>query len=136
MMTTRPRPAPERWSPPHDADQLRAFADRLRVWQPVDVDALLDDVADALDDVPPAAMYLPDLIRRLHAGLDQLMNIAVANEAGAKDDYVAQTLGHSETLRASPLPAEPAQAHLRQVGWAVNELVDRLVAAKYMRGPE
>ncbi|MFF4543646.1 DUF6415 family natural product biosynthesis protein [Streptomyces sp. NPDC001406] len=138
MMTTRPRPAPEPWTPPHDADVLAAFAGRLKVWKPLDVEALLDDVADALDDLPPTAMDVPDLLQRLQAHLGQLATISIANEASEKEDDVARLLVRGETLRASPLPSEPAKAqgHLRQVGWVVNELVERLVEAQYMKGTE
>ncbi|GAU70594.1 hypothetical protein SSP35_20_00900 [Streptomyces sp. NBRC 110611] len=138
MMTTRPSRDLEPWKPPHSAGELIGILGRLRGWTPFDVGSLLDDVAEALDDLPPTAMDMPTLLRRLHAHLSQLATISIANEANEKEDDVARLLLRGETLRASPLPAEPAKAqgHLRQVGWVVNELVERLVAAQYMKGTE
>ncbi|MEV8020032.1 DUF6415 family natural product biosynthesis protein [Streptomyces sp. NPDC086554] len=111
---------------------------RLKGWTPFDVSTLLDVVADALDDLPPTAMDVPDLLHRLHHHLGQLANISIANEANNKDADVARLLLRGETLRATPPPAEPAEAlgHLRQVGWVVNELVERLVETQYMKGTE
>ncbi|MFC5804521.1 DUF6415 family natural product biosynthesis protein [Streptomyces formicae] len=138
MMTTRPSPDLEPWTPPHSADELTGILSRLRGWTPFDVGALLDDVADVLDDLPPTAMDMPDLLQRLHAHLGQLATISIANEASEKEDDVARLLVRGAALRAARLPAEPAKAqgHLRQVGWVVNELVERLVAAQYMKGTE
>ncbi|MFI1201642.1 DUF6415 family natural product biosynthesis protein [Streptomyces sp. NPDC020883] len=138
MMTTHPSPGPEPWTPPHGAAELTGILSRLRGWRPFNVGALLDDVADALDDLPPTAMDMPDLLQRLHAHFGQLSTISIANKASEKEDDVARLLVRGESLRASPLPAEPAQAqgHIRQVGWVVNGLVERLVEAKYLKGIE
>ena len=42
------------WTPPLDNRQLTTVLNRLRDWTAFDGCALLDDVAAALDDVPPA----------------------------------------------------------------------------------
>ncbi|MFC5802164.1 DUF6415 family natural product biosynthesis protein [Streptomyces formicae] len=138
MTMTLPRPAPDTCSPPFDAYEIADILSRLKRWKPLDVDALLDDVAGALDDIPPAALEMPGLIHRLHRHLDQLADISIANAASERDGGVARLLAQGANLQTTSLPSELAEAqrHLRRVGWVVNELVDRLVAAKYMKGTE
>ncbi|MFK4123796.1 hypothetical protein ACI2LX_00195 [Streptomyces fungicidicus] len=47
------------WTPPLSGGQLTTVLDRLRVWTAFDGGALLDDVAAALDDVPPRPKNSP-----------------------------------------------------------------------------
>lgn len=84
-VATSPRwthPQVPRWEPPLDADSLAGVLDRLRSWTPLDGNALLDDVATALDDVPPAEAEAVRLTARLQGQLAQLLDIAVAAESG------------------------------------------------------
>ncbi|MFF2503534.1 DUF6415 family natural product biosynthesis protein [Streptomyces sp. NPDC058067] len=115
---------------------LSLLLDRLVAWVPLDVDAMLDDAAEALDDVPPSAELVPDLLERLLLHLDQLGNIAIAAGANQRMKSVADLVDHSATLRALPLPEHPAHAHghLRRIGWTVSELMDELVESKCLKG--
>lgn len=135
-MTTPTRPAPAKWDPPLDADALADLLGKIQGWMPLDVDALLDDVGNVLDDLLPDQTELPDLVERLREHLKRLETIAVAAEADQKDAYTATLLRRGRELRAEALPSDfdQAKGRMRQVGWVVSELVDRLVMTKCMKG--
>ncbi|PCG85477.1 hypothetical protein CIB93_14075 [Streptomyces sp. WZ.A104] len=123
------------WEPPLDADSLAGVLDRLRSWTPLDGDALLDDVATALDDVPPAEAEAVRLTARLQGQLAQLLDIAVAAESGRRDGYVATLVQRARELaREAPcgMPSERVP-HLRQVAWVAGELLDRLAARRELK---
>ena len=129
--STRPvRP----WTPPLDNRQLTTVLNRLRGWDPFDGCALLDDVAAALDDVPPADEDTAQLAERLRGHLARLVTRAVASEA-EQDTAAAQLVLRARTLHADPLPRgrEAAIAHLRRLGWTANELHDRLTAIRCLK---
>ncbi|WP_328541142.1 hypothetical protein OHT17_51165 [Streptomyces sp. NBC_00371] len=111
--------AVEPWGPPCDADDLTRILDRLTSWTPLDVDAVLDDVADALDDVPPAGHDVPLLAQRLHAHFARLSDISLAAEADEQNETVALILARRSNLPAASGSGEPTthQSHLRQLGW-------------------
>ncbi|WP_372350904.1 DUF6415 family natural product biosynthesis protein [Streptomyces sp. KL116D] len=127
----------ESWSPPPDAGYLAHVLARMIAWEPLDMDVLLDDVADALDEVPVAAKDVPPLADRLVAHLNRLGAIAIAAKIDEHDEDVARTISHGARLRAVALPDEPdlAHGHLRRIGWAVSELADQLVKMRCLKGP-
>ncbi|MFF1276996.1 DUF6415 family natural product biosynthesis protein [Streptomyces marokkonensis] len=108
--------------------------DRLRGWTAFDGGALLDDVAAALDDVPPPEEDTEEIAGRLRGHLGRLVTIAVATEA-EQDAAAARLIEHARTLRADDLPGDYRKAvgHLRRMGWIVNELLDRLVAVRCLK---
>ncbi|MDN3271515.1 DUF6415 family natural product biosynthesis protein [Streptomyces sp. MA15] len=108
--------------------------DRLRGWTPFDGGALLDDVAAALDDVPPAEEDTEELAERLRGHLMRLVTIGVATEA-EEDTAAAQLIEQARTLRVEELPGGhwKAVAHLRRLGWTANELHDRLAALRCLK---
>ncbi|MEU9779152.1 DUF6415 family natural product biosynthesis protein [Streptomyces sp. NPDC047968] len=116
------------WEPPLDAETLAGALDRLRSWTPLDGDALLDDVATALDDVPPDEAEAGRITGRLQDQLTQLLNIAAAG-SGLQDRYVAALVQRAREL-FQQWPAGESLAHvsLRQVAWVAGELFDRLAA--------
>ncbi|MCX4571414.1 DUF6415 family natural product biosynthesis protein [Streptomyces albogriseolus] len=128
---TRPVPA---WTPPLDSGALHDLLERVRNWQPFDGGALLDDIAAALDDVPPAEGNTAPLAQRLRGHLARLVTIAVASEAD-QDTTAAQLALQARTLQTEPLPGErrAATAHLRRLGWIANELHDRLTALRCLK---
>ncbi|WP_367435264.1 DUF6415 family natural product biosynthesis protein [Streptomyces celluloflavus] len=134
MTTSLPRPS-ETWKPPLDAEALTRVLDHLLGWTPLDSEALLDDVADAQDDLPPGREEMPDLVQRLNAHLKRLEDIAITSEASQRDAYVANLVERGATLRAAAVPGEFEQAkgHMRRISWIVSELVDRLVATKCLK---
>ncbi|MGW0078941.1 DUF6415 family natural product biosynthesis protein [Streptomyces sp. P9-2] len=122
------------WTPPLDNGQLTTVLNRLRRWTAFDGCALLDDVAAVLDDVPPAEENTTELAERLRGHLARLVTIAVASEA-EQDTAAAQLVLRARALHADSLPRgrQAAMAHLRRLGWTVNELHDRLVAIRCLK---
>lgn len=129
------RPA-TRWEPPLDPEALRHVLAAIRAWQPFDVDALLDDVGDALDHVPPPAEHADALARRLREHLTQLVDIAVAAGAEERDDQAADLIKRARALRSEEPPDDhaPSALRLRRLGWAVHELLERLIETHCVKG--
>jgi hypothetical protein len=124
-----------RWTPPLDRGALTAVLERVREWQAFDGGALLDDVAVALDDVVPAEECVEDITQRLRGHLTRLVTIAVAAEA-EHDEKTARLIERARTVRCEDVPGDrwKAVGHLRRMGWTVNELLERLVAIKCLKG--
>lgn len=123
--------APEAaWSPPLDPTELRRVLRRMRVWEPFDADALLDDVGTALDDVPPAEEHRRELAERLRGHLAQLVDIAISGGADRKDTATLTLIENARATRSEVMPMDPRRAvvHLRRTAWTVNELLERLLA--------
>ncbi|MGY1528050.1 DUF6415 family natural product biosynthesis protein [Streptomyces sp. MN3] len=132
-MTGTARPV-RRWVPPLSGTDLVTVLDRLRGWSPFDGGALLDDVAAVLDDVSPPEEDTAQLAKRLREHLARLVTIAVAGEA-ERDTAAAQLVLRARALHTDPLPhgRQAAIAHLRRLGWTVNELHDRLAAIRCLK---
>ncbi|MFF8399833.1 DUF6415 family natural product biosynthesis protein [Streptomyces sp. NPDC016172] len=111
---------------------------KIRAWNPYDGDAWLDDVADALDDVPPAEDKVDDLALCLRGHLMQLVSIAISREADKRDERVTPLIARAREARESELPGDYPKAinHLRRMGWAVNELLDVLVEIGTLKQPD
>ncbi|MFD0229293.1 DUF6415 family natural product biosynthesis protein [Streptomyces hirsutus] len=126
-----PRPV-EPWVPPLPYDELETLRNKIRAWRPFDGEALLDDVAVALDDVLPAEEDIEEIAQRLRGHLTQLVTIALAAEEDQRDATSAQLIEQARTLRAEDVPGDHWKAigHLRRMGWTVNELLERLVAVR------
>ncbi|MFF8638951.1 DUF6415 family natural product biosynthesis protein [Streptomyces pilosus] len=125
------RPVP-RWTPSLSTGEISIVLDRLRGWAAFDGEVLLDDVADALDDVPP--QDTEEIAQRLRGHLARLATIAVATEA-AQDTTVTQLLEQARTLGAEDMPNDYSKAlgQLRRMGWTASELLDRLVAMRCLK---
>uniref|UniRef100_A0AAU3H4I2 DUF6415 family natural product biosynthesis protein n=2 Tax=Streptomyces sp. NBC_01401 TaxID=2903854 RepID=A0AAU3H4I2_9ACTN len=121
--------SPETWSPPLDPAELRHVLRMMRVWEPFDADALLDDVGTALDDVPPAEKHQRELAERLRGHLAQLVDIAISGDADIKDTAALTLIEKARDLRSEVRPGGPCRAvvHLRRMAWTVNELLERLL---------
>ncbi|WP_193511113.1 DUF6415 family natural product biosynthesis protein [Streptomyces griseoloalbus] len=119
------------WTPPLSGGELATVLNRLRGWTAFDGDALLDDVALALDDVAPAEEVTQEIAQRFLGHLMRLVNIAIAAEAG-RDADAAQLIERARTLRTQGVPGDHRRAvgHLRRRGWIVNELLEQLVEAR------
>jgi septation ring formation regulator EzrA len=129
----RSRPVPA-WTPPLDSAALARLLEQFHAWQAYDGNALLDDVADALDDVMPADEHIGELTQRLRGHLMRLVNIALAAEAG-EDAATASLIERARLVGAEELPGDPWKVvgYLRRMGWAVNELMERLVETRCLR---
>ncbi|MDX3057753.1 DUF6415 family natural product biosynthesis protein [Streptomyces sp. NE06-03E] len=102
----------------------------MRAWEPFDADALLDDVGAALDDVPPAEDQRREFAERLRGHLAQLVDIAISGDADRKDTATFTLIENARAIRSEVIPMDPRRAvvHLRRMAWAVNELLERLLA--------
>ncbi|MEW2494024.1 DUF6415 family natural product biosynthesis protein [Streptomyces nodosus] len=128
------RPVP-RWTPPLDGDALTTVPAKMREWEAFDGEALLDDVAAVLDDVVPAEEQVDELAQRLRGHLMQLVNIGVATEAAREDSATARLVEQARAVRSEDMPGDhwKAVGHLRRMGWTLNELLERLIAARCLR---
>ncbi|MFJ5556809.1 DUF6415 family natural product biosynthesis protein [Streptomyces sp. NPDC093250] len=102
--------------------------DSVRRWRP------LDDVAAALDDVPPAQEGTEELAEQLCGHLSRLVTIAVATEA-ERDTVAAQLIERARKPRAEGLPGDQWETagHLRRLGWTANELHEQLGAIQCLK---
>ncbi len=124
------------WQPPLDSEALGRVLAAMRAWRPFDVDALLDDVGDALDHVPPHEEDAEALVQRLREHLMELVDIAIAARAERRDDQAADLIARARALRSEELPGnyQPAVRHLRRLGWTVHELLERMVKTHCVKG--
>jgi hypothetical protein len=108
---------------------------RLQQWTPFDGDVLLDDVGAVLDDVVPPEEDLEELAQCLRGHLMRLVDIAVAAEAGHKDQTAERLIQLARAVRAEDMPGDHWQAvgHLRRLAWCVNELLERLAAVRCLK---
>jgi hypothetical protein len=134
--TTEQGPSVVRWEPPLDAGALGEVLTRLRGWQPLDCDGLLDDVAAALDDLLPDEAGVAALGRRLCDHFGRLADVAVATLADRRDAYTAGLVRSGHVLRSATAPEDRtgAVAHVRRIGWVTGELLDVLVTAGCLKG--
>lgn len=123
------------WRPPLDSEALNELLGNLQTWQPLDGDALLEDVADALDDLLPCVEGTAELTQRLHGHLTRLTEIAVAAGADQRDAFIAGLVERGRVLRSQDVPDDCAAAthHVRRLGWVTNELLEVLVAANCLK---
>jgi hypothetical protein len=121
-----------------DWEAVETVLTALRAWNPYDGDTWLDDVADALDPVPPGRERADELAERLRGYLRQLISYAASSEAEKRDERIAPLLVRAREVRGE----EPSDDHwgavgqLRRVGWAVNELHEVLVELHAVKGPD
>ncbi|MEV0982129.1 DUF6415 family natural product biosynthesis protein [Streptomyces sp. NPDC049915] len=111
---------------------------KLRAWTPYDGDVWLDDVADALDDVPPAEEDIEELAQRLRGYLMQFVSIAVSREAEQRHQRAGRLIARARQVREQEMPGDYRQAttHLRCMGWTVNELLEVLVEIGAVKEPD
>lgn len=136
LMAMPPTPPLVEREPLHPSQLLARVMQAFSRWQPLDLGTVLDDVAVALDDVPPTLEERSHLVQRLHAHLTQLANIALANGACQRDAQIARLVTRGQTLQAATSVSGTAQADLRRTGGVLSDLVDRLVAMRYVKEPD
>lgn len=110
-------PTTDRWMPPLDAQALAGVLVKVRQWTPFDGEALLDDVGAVLDDVVPREEDLEEHAWRLRGHLMQLVNIALAAEAGHKDIEADRLIRHARDVRAQEMPATIGKRSGICAGW-------------------
>ncbi|MFJ9855160.1 hypothetical protein [Streptomyces sp. NPDC101150] len=103
-------------APAHDVETLTRFTAAVKRWKPINVAHVLDDVGNALDEVPPAEKDLADLVDRLQDSLTQLSNIALANGAVRVCDSIAALVERGRTLRATEAADREGVQVARRIG--------------------
>lgn len=126
------------WTPPLDAADLTDVHGLLLrwAWTARDSEALLDDVAMAMDDIAPREEDIEDFVERSRGYLMRLVNIAVSTRIWQESVYADTLIQRARTLRADEMPGDHRHAvqHLRQMGWVVSELLDQLVTLNSIEG--
>ncbi|MEE4543499.1 DUF6415 family natural product biosynthesis protein [Streptomyces sp. V4-01] len=131
-------PAVSRWLPPLDAAGLTDVLGLLRrwAWTGADSEALLDDVATALDDVAPCEEDVEEIVQRLRGHLMRLVDIAVSARVWQTSAYADTLIQRARVLRAEEMPDDHrrAVAHLRRMAWILGDLLDQLVTHDSVKG--
>ncbi|MBV9024279.1 MAG: hypothetical protein JO362_10920 [Streptomycetaceae bacterium] len=114
---------------------MENLVERFRAWRPYDGGVLLDDVADALDDLVPDEEDAGELGQRLRGHLTKLVTIAVAAKADQMDERAALLIERARAVRSQDVPSDHSRAvgQLRRMGWIVNELLERLVETRCLK---
>ncbi len=117
-----------RWVPPLDAETLEHILVKMRGWDPLDCDAIFEDLADALDHQAPEDSEADQLACRLSDSLGKLVNIALAGCADQRDHETTVLVerAHSVRSKEKPVGSWTAIGYLRRLAWVTNELLERL----------
>ncbi|MFE7675575.1 hypothetical protein ACFU5N_25610 [Streptomyces albidoflavus] len=68
------------WTPPLEAEGLRFVLERMKDWQPFDMEEVFDDLDTAIGDQSPPVATTGALVDRLRGRLKQLSDIALGDE--------------------------------------------------------
>lgn len=128
----------EGWTPPLGADAMAHVLTKLRDWEPLDWDAIFEDLASVLGERAPDCDEVDELAERLRGSLKRLVCIALAGHADEKDQETAVLIKHARILRSHELPGGywKALGHLRRLGWVTNELLERLSQTGHLEAVE
>ncbi|MDA5142270.1 DUF6415 family natural product biosynthesis protein [Streptomyces sp. AD681] len=131
------RPA-EEWAPPLDADGLRLLLERFRVWKPLDIEEVFDDLDAVIGSHPPPAATTVALVDRLRCHLKQLSDIAVADDRCPPTAEMTRLVERARPLREECTPAARQQAvgFARRLAFVTADLVEELLEARYIKGTE
>lgn len=131
-----PRTRP--WIPPLDAEGLRSVLERLRNWNPFDVEKVFDDLDTAIGDQTPPAAVTDILVDRLRDHLKQLSAIAVADQQYPPTAEMLQLVARGVPLRVGRAPADHRQAVglARRLAFVTSDLVDELIESRYIKEAE
>ena len=134
-----PRHAP-RWEPPLTAAELEGVLAKVRAWQPLNLQAVYDDLDRVLGEHTPTAGEIADLRARLRSSLAQLVSIALAGPQDRLSPAIWQLVAHGRALsdRTHQAPAGYGQALglLRRTAWATADLIEHLTAAQHISNPD
>ncbi len=127
-------PHVERWKPPVDVETLARILAAFRDWDPLDWDTIFEDLAAVLGQETPEHYELVGLADRLHSTLFRLVSIASAGHAYEEDQEAVVLIKRARTLDSEELPDDrwKALGHVRRLGWATNELMERLSQTGYI----
>ncbi|GAA2477002.1 hypothetical protein GCM10010406_11520 [Streptomyces thermolineatus] len=131
------RPA-EEWTPALDADGLRLVLERLRVWKPLVIEEIFDDLDAAIGNQTPPAATTVALIDRLRSHLKQLSDITVVDDRFPPTAEMTRLVERARPLREECTPAAHQQAVglARRLAFVTADLVEELIEARYIKGAE
>ncbi|MGW5566714.1 DUF6415 family natural product biosynthesis protein [Streptomyces tendae] len=131
------RPA-EEWTPPLDADDLRLVLERFRVWKPLEIEEVFDDLDAAIGNHPPPAATTVALVDRLRSHLKQLSDITVADDRFPPTAEMTRLVERGLPLReeCSPAAYQQAVGLARRLAFVTADLIEELIEARYIKGTE
>ncbi|MFB7597274.1 DUF6415 family natural product biosynthesis protein [Streptomyces sp. NPDC056160] len=118
-----------------DAAGLALVLAKLLRWTGADVEALLDDVAEVLDDVLPPVAELEGPLRRIRAQLGQLVATAAEPRPGAAASDRLLACARAACSETVPTDRREVLGYARRLGWATNELMEHLVLIGRLDAP-
>ena len=118
--------------PPLDAGQLARIAAALRAYQPLDLNAILDDLDAVAGEHAPDTM-LPEPAARLHTTLHHLVAIAASNPCRDAPATLAATADAAQALLQDRQQCEPVSQQ-RRTALLVLDLLDQLIDAQAIKG--
>ncbi|MEV6393473.1 DUF6415 family natural product biosynthesis protein [Streptomyces sp. NPDC051907] len=126
--------AAQKWEPPLDPEGLMLVLAKMRVWNPLVLESVFDDLDKVLGDCLPATGEIEELAERLRGALLQLLNITVADPQFQPDEAMAEVLERARHVISLPLPGGywPAVGQLRRMSWVASTLLDRLIASSHI----
>lgn len=126
----------EKWTPPLDADALRSVLERVKVWNPLDVEKVFDDLDSTIGNQPPPIATTDALIERLRGHLKQLSDVTVADSQYPPTPQMVQLVERGRSLRDERTPANHQQAVglARRLAFVTSDLVEELIEARYIKG--
>ncbi|MGW1159083.1 DUF6415 family natural product biosynthesis protein [Streptomyces sp. NPDC002519] len=131
------RPA-EEWTPPLEADGLRLVLERFRVWKPLDIEEVFDDLDAAIGNQSPSVATTIALVDRLRSHLKQLSDITVADDRFPPTAEMTRLVERGLPLRKECTPAAYQQAVglARRLAFVTADLIEELIEARYIKGSE
>ncbi|MFC4469200.1 DUF6415 family natural product biosynthesis protein [Streptomyces xiangluensis] len=114
---------------PLTPEGLRWVLAKVQEWQPYVDGSLLDELAAVLDDYTPDEDEDDVNAMRLRGHLMQLVNLAVTTKVVEQDQRVDRVVDRARTVRSEELPGDHMKAvgHVRQMAWALDELLELLL---------
>ncbi|MFH9734364.1 DUF6415 family natural product biosynthesis protein [Streptomyces sp. NPDC017260] len=131
-------PGTPKWTLPLDAEGLRCVLERIKDWESLDVEEVCDDLDTAIGNQPPPVATTGPLVDRLRGHLKQLSDIAVADERYPPTAAMVQLVEQGLSLRGEYTPVAYRQAVglARRLAFVTSDLVEELIEARYLKGPE
>ncbi|MGW1496961.1 DUF6415 family natural product biosynthesis protein [Streptomyces sp. NPDC002402] len=108
---------------------------KLRAWDPLEADAVFDDLDRVLGDQTPPADQVDELGERLRGALMQLGNISVADPRFPPGDDLLQLVERARSLWTEEMPGDywKALGLTRRLAWITAELIELLIATRHIR---
>ncbi|MEV6758402.1 DUF6302 family protein [Streptomyces sp. NPDC051214] len=110
---TAPKPTASslpQWQPPLTGGEPRIVLEQITSCEPLNIEAISDDLYAAIGSQAPPATETVALVRRLRQHLKQLSNIAIADPAYPHIQEMGLLIKLGRTMRGEPWPTRPYPA--------------------------